>query len=368
MGIGFDVFKANLGWNLADSVMGSISNAIEKNAEENEARSKAEKEQSDKNDMLRTLVFLVGNKTTLDRTAKKSIAAVMSTIYEENISLFSIEEEIDSMYSELESQNLKQYFSSISAINSDREQTCMMYVVILLLYMQLSDGNIALPVHAYNLCMIKRFFGIERKELAECYAVLAEKIQKDTDDVADVFEELTSEEAIKKIEAENPTLTYEETKDTISSSAVAICENPKKLIEDIYAASIEEGKEDEDLENRLILADSNPKKVIAAVNAYAKNCKGEDILALYDDSAFGNGKVGFLLTNKKLYSCNSFEKPQELELSSISKISATPKSLNSFITVNDIQIDTAMLGKKGTEMVCSFLQKAIPVAMQIEVK
>lgn len=367
MGIGFDVFKANLGWNLADSVMGSISNAIEKNAEENEARQKAEKEQSDKNDMLRTLVFLVGNKTTLDRASKKSIATVLSTIYEENISLFSIEEEIDSMHLELESQNLKQYFSNISAINSDREQTCMMYVVILLLYMQLSDGNIALPVHAYNLCMIKRFFGIDRKELAECYAVLAEKIQKDTDDVADVFEELTSEELIKKIEAENPTLIYEETKDTISSSAV-FCENPKKSIEEIYATSIEEGKEDEDLENRLILADSNPKKVIAAVNAYAKNCKGEDILALYDDSTFGNGKVGFLLTNKKLYSCNSFEKPQELELSSISKITATPKSLNSFITVNDIQIDTAMLGKKGTEMVSSFLQKAIPVAMQIEVK
>lgn len=367
MGIGWDVFKANLGWNLADSVMGSISNAIEKNAEENEARQKAVKEQSDKNDMLRTLVFLVGNKTALDRIAKKSIATVLSTIYEENISLFSIEEEIDSMHSELESQNLRQYFSNISAINSDREQTCMMYVVILLLYMQLSDGNIALPVHAYNLCMIKRFFGIDRKELAECYAVLAEKIQRDTDDVADVFEELTSEESIKKIEAENPTPIYEEIKDTISSSAV-VCENPKKSIEEIYATSIEEGKEDEDLENRLILADSNPKKVIAAVNAYAKNCKGEDILALYDDSIFGNGKVGFLLTNKKLYSCNSFEKPQELELNSISKITATPKSLNSFITVNDIQIDTAMLGKKGTETVCSFLQKAIPVAMQIEVK
>ena len=25
MGIGFDIFKANIGWNLADSVMGSIS-------------------------------------------------------------------------------------------------------------------------------------------------------------------------------------------------------------------------------------------------------------------------------------------------------------------------------------------------------
>ena len=42
MGIGFDVFKANIGWNLADSVMGSISNAIEKNSKENAARQKLE--------------------------------------------------------------------------------------------------------------------------------------------------------------------------------------------------------------------------------------------------------------------------------------------------------------------------------------
>ena len=40
MGIGFDVFKANIGWNLADSVMNSVSNAIEKNAAENAERQK----------------------------------------------------------------------------------------------------------------------------------------------------------------------------------------------------------------------------------------------------------------------------------------------------------------------------------------
>lgn len=82
---------------------------------------------------------------------------------------------------------------------------------------------------------------------------------------------------------------------------------------------------DEEFKKRFFLADENPKKVLAAVNAYAKTCKGEEILALYDDSAFGNGKVGFLLTNKKLYVCNTFEKPQEIELSKIEVISATPK-------------------------------------------
>lgn len=55
---------------------------------------------------------------------------------------------------------------------------------------------------------------------------------------------------------------------------------------------------DEEFKKRFFLADENPKKVLAAVNAYAKNCKEEEILALYDDSAFGNGKVDFYLQIK----------------------------------------------------------------------
>ena len=124
---------------------------------------------------------------------------------------------------------------------------------------------------------------------------------------------------------------------------------------------------DEEFKKRFFLADENPKKVLTAVNAYAKNCKGEEILALYDDSSFGNGKVGFLLTNKKLYICNSFEKPQEIELASIKEINANPKKLNPFITVNEYQISTSMLNQKGTEIVCKFLQKSIPFAEQVKV-
>lgn len=110
MGIGFDIFKANIGWNLADSVMGSISNAIEKNAQENAEREKIEKEALNKSDMLKTLVFMIGNNITLDRSGKKEIASILSKIYETNISLFSIEEEIDSVYSELKSKNIKVFF------------------------------------------------------------------------------------------------------------------------------------------------------------------------------------------------------------------------------------------------------------------
>ena len=364
MGIGFDVFKAHVGWNLADSVMGAVSDAIDQNATESAAREKAMKEQSDKNDMLKTLVFMVGNKIELDRAGKKSIASVLSTVQDENISLFSIEDKIDSAYSKLKSQNLKQYFANIAAIRSDREQTCLMYVVILLLYMQLINDEAVLPAHMYNLCLIKRFFGITRAELAECYSALAEKLEKDTDDIADFFESVTSEDAIKEIEAENPELVYDGNE---SFSASTACENPKKELERIYYTSIQELSGDEDFKQRFFLADSNPKKVIVAVNAYAKNCKGEEILVMYDDSTFANGKAGFLLTSKKLYVCNRLESPNEVELSNIQVITAaTPDPDNSFITVNNIKISTSMLDEAGTEVICNFLQNAIPLAMQIE--
>lgn len=362
MGIGFDMFKANIGWNLADGVMESVSNAIEKKA----AQAEAEKQESDADDMLRTLVFMAGNNIALDRAAKKAIASVLSEINNETISLFSIEEQIDSIYSELKTESLEDFFEDITAIYTDREQTGFMYAVAMILYMHLSDEKVALPLHVYNLSLIKKYFEIERSELAECYEMLGKKLEKDVDDVADIFEELTSEESIKKIEAENPTLICDNS--TVSKVAalpeVAACDNPKEAIETYYNAAV--AGTDSTFTDRFILADSNPKKVIAAVNAYAKNCKGEEILIAYDDSAFGNGKVGFLLSNKKLYVCNSFEKPNEINLTDVHSIVATPKLMNSFITVNNIKIDTTMLNGHGTEIVADFLQKAIPLAMQVE--
>ena len=363
MGIGWDVFKANVGWNLADSAMGAISDAIDKNAKEQEARAIAAKEQQDKNDMLKTLVFMVGNNIELDRTGKKAIAQTLSDIYGENISLFSIEDKIDASYSEMKNESPKQFFANIKAIKSDREQVCLMYLVVMVLYMGLSDEKLVLPAHVYNLSLIKQFFAVSRNELAQCYSAVSEKINKDVDDIADVFEELTSEESIKKIEAENPYLVYDDTKLLSENESL----NPKEEVEKLYYSCIQDVNGDEEFKKRFFLADENPKKVLAAVNAYAKNCKGEEILALYDDSSFGNGKVGFLLTNKKLYICNSFEKPQEIELASIKEIKANPKKLNSFITVNEYQISTSMLNQKGTEIVCNFLQKSIPFAEQVKV-
>lgn len=235
MGIGFDVFKANVGWRLADGVVGSISDAIEKNAMETAIRQQAEKEQVDRDDMLKAIVFMVGNKVEVDRNTKKGIASMLSTIYDKNISLFSVEEEIDTLYSQLQSQNLEEYFSSIEAINTDRRQVCFMYEVVMLLYMGLDNEGEVLPAHSYNLALIKRFFRINRSELAECYAIVAEKIEMDTDDVADFFEELISEEAVKKIEGENPHIAYKgkESFLPVSSNCERLKETEEVSLEEI---------------------------------------------------------------------------------------------------------------------------------------
>lgn len=357
MGLGFDVFKARVGMNLADSVMNSISDAIEKNAVENAQQAQKEKTLSDKNDLLKTLVFMVGNNINLDRSGKKAIATVLSIVYDENISLFSIEDKIDIAYSDLQSVTPNQFFANIASINSDREQTCLIYLVILLLYMELSNANQALPAHIYNLYLIKHFFAITRDELAKCYGELGTKLEKDTDDIADIFENLTSDESIKAIEEKNPELTYKETD-------IQVCSNPKEEITKIYTALVQGS--DKSFTDRFDLADNNPKKTIAAVNSYAKNCRGEEIIVFYDDSAFGNGKVGFLLTNKKLYVCNSFEKPQEIDISEVSTVSATQKQ--TIIINGNLTISTSVSNENAKDLMCNFLQKVIPLAKQIEIE
>ena len=363
VGIGFDAFKANIGWSLANSAMNAVSNAIEKNAAETAAMEQAEKEARNKNDLLKAIVFLVGFHCTLDRQWKKAIATVLSTFYSENISLFSIEEQIDTAYDEMKSKSLKRFFSDIDSIDSDRTQTCIIYSVVMLLYTNLVNENMALPVHAYNLSLIKKFFMLSRTELANCYGLLGSNLNQDTDDIADLFEELTSEQSIKEFEEANPTLIYEEPAEPVTISVHS--ENPKGEIEKLYNETIQKVSDDGFLK-KFALADSNQKKTLVAVNTYAKNCIGEEILVVYDDTLFGNGKAGFLLTNKKLYIHNSFEDPVEIDLSSIVSIIPNPKEANSFITINDIKVSTSMLTEFGTELVCDFLEKAIPLAKQIE--
>lgn len=370
MGIGWDIFKANIGYNVADGVMNSISNAIANNAAEQEREAKIKKALSDKRDMLKTLVFMVGNNIDLDRDGKKMIAATLSSIYGENVSLFSIEDKIDAYYERIKSEDPKKFFSSISAINTDREQTCMMYVVVLLMYMALSEEAMALPVHAHNLSLIKKFFAIGRSELSKCYAALADKLEKDTDDVADVFEELTSEESIKAIEEANPLLVYKDKVEEEPPQPEIInepetCDNPREEIERLYYEALKEaGAVGNDFRDHVYLADLNPYYVSKAVNLYAKDCVGEDALLVFDNTWTKCFKNGMLLTDKNIYIGNNGKLKVKISLKDVKFIDANTSECK--IIINTSELMTNQIVTDGTVALANFLIKIIPLALKIE--
>ena len=127
MGIGFDFFKATLGARIADAVVDSFSDSGDGASSEVERISTdAEDGQNERcpinrNDMLRTLVFLMGNNRNLERSDKKTIAQCLSGMYGEDISLFSIEDKIDEAYKAANSQTAKEYFADMNEIDYDRE-------------------------------------------------------------------------------------------------------------------------------------------------------------------------------------------------------------------------------------------------------
>lgn len=71
-----------------------------------------------------------------------------------------------------------------------------------------------------------------------------------------------------------------------------------------------------------------PKKLSNAVNSYALTFdSGESIIMLYDDTAFGSAKQGFLLTARRLYSRSTVSKPVCADITNITKIDYTHSSL-----------------------------------------
>ena len=381
MGVGFDFFKATIGHNLANGVMDSLSEAIANNAAENSAREEAKKANSYKNDLLKTLVFMPGNNTVLERSAKKTIAEYLSGVCEESVSLFSIEDKIDLAYEKINADGPRKFFSEIRAINSDREQVVAIYTCVLILYEELANSEKVLPAHIYNMALIKHFFALTRKELTECYDAVAKANEADIDDIADLFESMTSEEAIKAIEAANPTLVYTEDEaedeDEIEdeepeveeeppqeTSEPDVCANPREEIERLYYEALKEaGTAGKDFKDKVCLADSNPYFVSKAVNLYAKDCVGEDALLVFDNTWTKNFKNGFLLTNKNLYIGQGGRLKAKIALEQIKFIDMPANDYK--IVVNTTDFPANMILPEGATALANYLVKVIPLAMQI---
>lgn len=364
MGIGFDLFKARVGYEVAGGVLNSVSNAIDKAAEQRAQANALAKEQSDRNDTLRSLVFMLGNRIALDRDGKKAIARALSRLYDEDISLFSIEDKLDAAYTEIKDMDPKVFFQSIAAINTDRQMTSLIYTYIMYLYGELVEGGFVLPVHVYNMALIKRYFGLNRNEMAECYKAIASLLEKDIDDIADLYEELTSEESIKKIEEENPSIIYvEEKKELPAASSSAEIESK---INDIYNQALADSDSDvESFRQHVFIANSNPDCVARVVSSYAESSVGENAVIVFDDTISKNFKDGIFVTNKYVYIGFGGKLESKIPLSEITSITAKTGLLTTQVIINNSNSDSSMLSKKGTLAFCDFLQKIVPLAMQL---
>lgn len=371
MGLGFDIFKARVGYDLAGGLMDSLSSAIEKNAAETAAKAKVAKEAQNRRDMLKTLVFMTGNNTALGRTEKKFIAELLSRMYDEDISLFSIEDKIDDAYEKIQNEGPRKFFNGISAIKSDREQIVLIYTCILILYTDLANSQNILPAHAYNVALIKYFFGVTRSELVKCYSAVANFYEKDMDDIADLFESLTSEEAIKAIEEANPTFAFEEEKEAEpevqpQEEESETCENPRDEITSLYYQAIKEaGSEADNFKAHVLLADTSPEQLMKIVNLYARDCVGEDAILIFDNTWTKNFKNGFLLTNKNIYIGSSGKLLAKIPLDDIKFLDAPQKSNK--LVINTTDIDCLQIFQEGTTSLANYLLKIIPLAMEIEV-
>ena len=298
MGIGFEMFKLRLGDAIADGVINSFSSAMQKHAADQAEQEEIAQQESNRLDMLKTMVFMVSYNMELERSGKKAIANALSQLYDEEISLFSIEDQIDDAYSQIKGTNPKTFFSGIVSITNDRYCAAIIYTYMLYMYTELIAKEAITPAHIYNMYLIKKYFLMQRSELAECYKALAGIVQKDTDDIADMFEKLTCEAAIESLKSENLSLTYEESN---IQENVEIEDSEKQIEAFYYQAISEAGENMDDFKKHVNLADKRPDMIAKAVKTYAKDCIGENAILIFDNTWTLNCKNGFVLTNKNIY-------------------------------------------------------------------
>ncbi|AIN94061.1 hypothetical protein E4O03_01195 [Treponema sp. OMZ 792] len=362
MGIGFEMFKLRLGDAIADGVINSFSSAMQKHAADQAEQEEIAQQESNRLDMLKTMVFMVSYNMELERSGKKAIANALSQLYDEEISLFSIEDQIDDAYSQIKDTNPKTFFSGIVSITNDRYCAAIIYTYMLYMYTELIAKEAITPAHIYNMYLIKKYFLMQRSELAECYKALAGIVQKDTDDIADMFEKLTCEAAIESLKSENLSLTYEESN---IQENVEIEDSEKQIEAFYYQAISEAGENMDDFKKHVNLADKRPDMIAKAVKTYAKDCIGENAILIFDNTWTLNCKNGFVLTNKNIYIGSGGKLKQCIPLADIKFIDATVKFTSNKLTINTTEVETEQI-LKGTIALYNLLQNIIPLAMKVE--
>lgn len=90
-----------------------------------------------------------------------------------------------------------------------------------------------------------------------------------------------------------------------------------------------------------------PKKLANAVSEFGGNDGVEDVLALIDNTVFGNAKDGLLLTRSALHVHNIMETPFHVLLSDIKDVQFQEGRLESLMTINGTYVFRSNVPKKS---------------------
>ncbi|KHF34530.1 hypothetical protein CM49_03138 [Paenibacillus sp. P1XP2] len=98
------------------------------------------------------------------------------------------------------------------------------------------------------------------------------------------------------------------------------------------------------------------KKMQQAVQSYAQLSPGEIPLIVYDNTAFGSGKDGCLLTNQRIFIKNMFSAPKSYLYDSISVIEL--KGVSKELFINGFEVATTMLSSNDAKVkFCAMLNR-----------
>lgn len=104
------------------------------------------------------------------------------------------------------------------------------------------------------------------------------------------------------------------------------------------------------------------KKLENAISVYGSSADVNDVLALIDNTSFGNAKDGLLLTRSALYVHNMLETPFYIALDEISDVRFKSGMLESALIINEIYIFKSNMPKKrNTALFAEMLSTLVDV-------
>lgn len=323
--------------------------------------------------LLKFYTFIVGYHYELSKYSKKLLVTFINETYDTSLSVFECEDNFESYIELMKDKSLKEAFYSLFTEKLDDNVYAKMYANTFILIMALIDDDTDNSLSAqckYNLYALSKILNLNKSILATEYKILAEILETDIDNIAESFEEFLNQDTINQLLGQFPEVgeygddrraKLAEIKKMEQIIAQKNAEDKKaaeaRIIETIkntWHSFIDKKSE---IKNQFYYLDENSKVVSNAIQSYAKGSSGENALFQWDDSFLGNGKVGFLLTNKNIYFRNSFSNPDLVPL----------KDIDSFGIKGNVIIANGktIFVTSQTDSVREFLNEILPLVKQL---